>query len=89
MNKIKRYSYPLGYQGNKILFIICAIIWPPLGVFLCLKNEFIIKSKHKFSLSYSGKWFWVLLFSIIFFPISVVLAVLNGFDVIEEEIIEF
>lgn len=79
-----RYVYPLSYRSNILWFILFAIFWPPLGIFLFIKNGRFIKNNSAFYLQYRGSWFWVLFWAILFFPIAIILMAIRGADIVEE-----
>ncbi len=79
-----RHVYPLSYIGSIFWLIVFAIFWPPLGVFLFVKNGRFVKNNSSFCLSYRGSWFWVIFWAILFFPVAIVLMALRGADVVEK-----
>ena len=79
-----RHVYPLGYGGSIVLLILFSICWPPLGVFLFVKNVRLHKDNSAFYLRYRGSWFWVIFWAIFFFPIAVIIMAIRGADVVEE-----
>ena len=81
-----RHVYPISYSGNIFWLILFAIFWPPLGVFLFVKNGRFIKNNSAFYLQYRGSWFWVIFWALLFFPVAILLMALRGADVIEENI---
>lgn len=82
-----RHVYPLSYKGGIFWLIVFAIIWPPLGVFLFVKNSRFIKNNSVFYIQYRGSWFWVLFWAIFFFPIAIILMAIRGADVVEETLV--
>jgi uncharacterized membrane protein YqaE (UPF0057 family) len=79
-----RHVYSLSYSGSLILLIVFAICWPPLGVFLFIKNVRFHKDDSAFYLRYRGSWFWAIFWAILFFPIAVIIIAIRGADVVEE-----
>ncbi len=80
-----RRVYPLRYTGNLFWLIFFVICWPPLGIFLFIKNAHFIKNDSTFYLNYHGSWGWVIFWAILFFPIAIILMAIRGADVIEEK----
>jgi hypothetical protein len=80
-----RHVYPLSYKGSVLWLIVFAICWPPLGVFLFIKNAILMKNDSAFYLCYRGSWFWVIFWAILFFPIAAIIMIIRGADVIEEK----
>ncbi|OJW48511.1 MAG: hypothetical protein BGO67_04575 [Alphaproteobacteria bacterium 41-28] len=82
-NKKVKHSYPFQYKGNIVLFIICLILFFPVGIILAIKNGVILKDKKYFSLSYRGSYGWLIFWAIIFFPVAFILLLIKGIDVVE------
>jgi len=71
------YSLPFRYTGNLAILAI-SLLFPPITIFLILKNMHFFRSDDWFYLNYPGSWGWVIFWSLIFFPISILLLVLKG-----------
>jgi len=80
----KRHVYPLKYAGSLFGLIFFLIFWPPLGIFLLLKNLRFIKEGAIFYLRYRGSWGWLIFWAVVFFPIAILIMAICGADVIEE-----
>ena len=83
MAKIKHH-YPLQYKGNIIIFIVCAILFLPLGLVLAIKNGRILQNGKYLSLVYRGSYGWLIFWTILFFPIAILMLLIKGVDVVEE-----
>lgn len=82
MSKIK-HRYPLQYTGNIVIFIICVLLFLPLGLVLALKNGRILKEGKYLSLAYQGSYGWLIFWTILFFPIAILMLLIKGIDVVE------
>jgi hypothetical protein len=83
MNRNVKHRYPLQYTGNVILFIICAILFFPLGIVLAIKNMKILRDNKYLRLSYRGSYGWLIFWTILFFPIAILMLLINGVDIEE------
>lgn len=84
MEKVK-HLYPVQYKGNIILFIVCTILFFPLGIVLAIKNMHILRYDKYLGLSYRGSYGWLIFWTILFFPIAILMLLLKGVDVVEWE----
>ncbi len=82
-NNIK-HRYPFQYKGNILLFILCIILFFPVGIILAIKNGGILKDKKYLALSYRGSYGWLIFWAILFFPIAFILLLFKGVDIVEE-----
>ena len=82
MNRIK-YHFPLQYTGSLVLFVLCILLFLPVGVILAIKNMKIMRKDTYLALSYRGSYGWLIFWGILFFPIALLLLLLKGVDVIE------
>lgn len=82
--KSTKYVYPLQYEGNLFILILCLIIWFPLSFVLLMKNCLWLKKDSQLYLSYRGKYFWLYFWAVVFFPIILILLFIKGVDIIEE-----
>ncbi|HUX80553.1 MAG TPA: hypothetical protein VMW10_12540 [Alphaproteobacteria bacterium] len=79
------HRYPFQYKGNILLFVLCIIIFFPVGIILAIKNGMILKDNKFLALSYRGSYGWLIFWAVVFFPIAFVLLLINGIDVVEGE----
>ncbi len=82
-HKVK-HSYPFKYKGNVVLFILCIIIFFPVGIILAIKNGVIQRDNKYLALSYRGSYGWLIFWAILFFPLAFILLLIKGVDVVEE-----
>lgn len=77
------HRYPFQYKGNIVLFILCIILFFPVGIILAIKNGAIEKDGKYLAFSYRGSYGWLIFWAIVFFPITFILLLINGVDVVE------
>lgn len=87
--KNTKYIYPLKYDGNILILIVCLIIWFPLTFVLLMKNCRWQKKDSQLYLSYRGSYNWLYFWAILFFPIILILLFAKGVDIIEESPLDF
>ena len=75
------HRYPLQYTGNIIIFIICMLLFFPLGIVLAIKNLRVLQHTKYISLSYRGSYGWLIFWTIVFFPIAILMLLIKGVDV--------